>query len=265
MVPILITTLGRVNNQVTLANLSQSPYLAPHVALVVQHHEAAIHREKHPDATIYVLPKGINNLGPTRNYILNNTGLFGSKDGKVILLDDDLDFYWRPDPDDWHLHTPGPRELEQMFEEIEAALDDYAHVGVSGREGNNRILYYATESTRYMRVLAYNTQLIPEDIPIGRIHGMSDFDLNLCLLRAGLPSKVFYRWAQGHKSTQTPGGCSITRNHQTHSDEIDQMLVWHDGFVRARIKENKTGGEFGKRRELTIYWKKALASSGAGE
>ena len=261
MPPILITTLGRVNNQVTLTNLSKSPYLAPHVALVVQAHEEAIHREKHPDATIYVLPSWIDNLGPTRNYILNNTGKFGSTDGKVILLDDDLDFYWRPDPNDWHLKDPGPRELEQMFEEIDAALDEYAHVGLSGREGNNRITEYFTENTRYMRVLAYNTQLIDSEIPIGRIDGMSDFDLNLCLLRAGEKSKVFYRWAQGHKSTQTPGGCSLTRNHDTHSAEIDKMLEWHAGFCKDRVKENKTGGEFGKRRELTFYWKKAYESS----
>ena len=261
MTPILITTLGRENAQTTLVNLSASPALRERLWLVVQDHEYDLHRKIYPDMDIYALPSHIRNLGATRHFLLNNTEEFGSTDGKIILLDDDMDFYWRPDEKDWHLKTPGPAELDQMFAEVDEALNEFAHVGISGREGNNRQEEYFVFNTRYMRFLAYNTSLFPEDLPIGRIDGMSDFDLNLSLLRAGWPSLVFYRWAQGHKSTQTPGGCSLTRTHDTHSEEIDKMLEWHAGFVRDRIKKNKTGGEFGQRRELTIYWKKAFESS----
>jgi hypothetical protein len=224
--------------------------------LLVQHHEYAAHAAKYPYITVRALPHQIDNLGPTRDYIAKNWMLY-SDDGKIILLDDDLEFYLRADPKDWRLTTPTPAQLTRMFDEIEHALDTYLHVGVSGREGNNRIPEYGVESTRYMRLLAYNYGLWPDGIEPGRINGMSDFDTNLQLLRAGFPSYVFYRYAQGQKGTQTAGGCSLNRTHDTHNGEIENMLIWHKGFCKDRLKENKTGGDFGTRRELTMYWKKA--------
>lgn len=255
---LFITTLGRLNNQITLKNIKTAADMAGYrVALVVQDHELADHQARYEDTEVIGLPPHIDNLRATREFMFDNYG-----DQKMVLLDDDMEFYRRADPDDWRLTTPTTEELAQMLLEVDKSLDVYCHVGISGREGNNRVPEYYTENTRYMRFLAYNN--VPADVR-PRVDGMSDFDVNLQLLRRGLPSKVFFRYAQGHKGTQTPGGCSLTRNHETHEAECAKMQELHGSLVRPRQKENKTGGDFGTRTELTIYWKKAYQSSNAGK
>lgn len=252
---LFITTLGRVESQRTLKNLS--PTLRERTSLVVQEHEFSQYSARWQDSvrSVIGLPPEIRTLGPTRRMMHE----MARRDGLpyYCLLDDDLDFYIRRDPTDWRLSTPTDEELEGMFDQVEVKLQQgYMHVGVSGREGNNRVMDYGVECTRYMRLLAYRTDM-PDECIAGRVDGMSDFDLNLQLLRRGLPSYVFYRYAQGQPGTQSPGGCSLNRNLESHEREIDKMVAWHAPHVRKRWKENKTGGEFGSRPEVTISWKRA--------
>lgn len=249
---IYITTLGRVRAQKTLMNLPET--LRREVVLVVQEHEYVAHRDKWIGqvAEVRALSPDIRTLGPTRRAVHG-----WREDSKIVLLDDDLDFYVRAAPRDWHLLTPSASQVLDMFGEINSSLDRYAHVGVGGREGHNRVEEDTAECTRYMRVLGYRTDVAPE-VEHGRVDGMSDFDVNMQLLRLGYPSLVLYFWGQGQSGTQTPGGCAINRTHDTHNSEIAKMLAWHGEHVRARQKVNKTGGEFGTRQELTLYWKRAF-------
>lgn len=253
---IFITTLGRLNDQKTLRNLS--PNLRKKTMLVVQEHEYEAHLSKYgSQVRVMCLHPEINNLGPTRRFMHEYAQTHNL--GSYILLDDDLDFYVRLDPDDWHLTTPDHKNMDRIFAEVQQKLDEgYMHVGVSGREGNNRIAEYGVETTRYMRLLGYRTDT-PAGVEFGRIDGMSDFDVNVQLLRAGCASYVFFRYAQGQSGTQTPGGCELTRTHETHEREVDFMVAQHAPHVKKRMKKNKGGGAFGTRPEVTIYWKKALA------
>lgn len=250
---LLITTLGRPDRQTTLVSLPRA--VLPHTHLVVQHHEWGEYERLWGSACAGVLPlpSEIVNLGATRQYIAEQCS-----DEKIVLLDDDLSFYVRPRRGDWHLRQPTEAQLLEMFQEIEFKLDDYAHVGVSGREGNNREEKYGVECSRYMRLLAYNYKLWPDGIQCDRVNGMSDFDTALQLLRAGRPSYVFFRYAQGQPATQTPGGCALNRTIETHTAEVERMLQLHPGLVSRREKKNKGGGDFGTRPELTIEWKRAL-------
>lgn len=250
-----ITTLNRVGNQVTLKQV-------PWATLVVQAHEANAYRDAYPDTEIFVLPPEIRTLGPTRKYMLDVVApSFG---GQIVLLDDDLTISYRNDPADYHIKVATPEQVASLFEWVKNHLASYAHVSVSGREGQNNMspedsapLY----NCRYMRFLAYNTLLFPEGIEVGRVDGMSDFDLNLQLLKAGKPSIMATRWAQGHKGTQTPGGCSEQRTLEAHSAEVDKMVEWHSPFVKSYFKNDKGAGEFGKRKEVRVQWKKAYESS----
>ena len=256
---IAITTLGRVWDQRTLYNLPTA--IADDTKIIVQQHEYEDHLEKYGDVCggVVALPPEINNLGGTRRWLFEYARDSGYD--AVIMLDDDLDFYWRQDPAEWQLTTPSPGQLTRMFVEvIDKLAEGYMHVGVSGREGNNREREYGVENVRYMRFLAYRTDM-PSVIEHGRINGMSDFDVNLQLLKSGFRSYVFYRYAQGQRGTQTPGGCAINRTKDTHTEEINFMVREHAGFVIKRTKNNKTGGEFGTRLELTIHWKLAFEES----
>jgi len=180
---------------------------------------------------------------------------------KLIMLDDDLEFYRRKQPGHWALRVTLENELRVLLERIGKALDTYAHVGVSGREGNNRMPEPHVENTRYMRLLAYRTEeYLACTHPL--VNFVEDFDANLQMLRKGMPSLVITDWAQGQKGTQTPGGCSLARTHARQEESVKALAARHPGFVRLREKHNKSGGEFGHRTESTIYWKKAFESAG---
>lgn len=250
-----VTTLNRVGNQITLRQV-------PWATLVVQAHEFDAYTKAYPGFRIFALPPEIRTLGPTRRWCLEN---LADQDGKIILLDDDLTISYRNTLGDYHLKVATPEQVRECFSNVDGLLDDYAHVSVSGREGQNRMS--PEESLplfngRYMRFLAYNVHLFPPEIvmsQIGRVDGMSDFDLNLQLLKAGRSSAMLTRWAQGHKGTQTPGGCSDQRTLEAHEAEVDFMVKEHAPFVRKKWKDDK--GPFGKRPEVMIQWKKAYESS----
>ena len=74
------------------------------------------------------------------------------------------------------------RGVPCLFGLLDKWLDEYAHCGISAREGNNRVEDLAVENTRYMRVLAYNLDMM-KDIEFGRTEVMEDFDVALQLLK----------------------------------------------------------------------------------
>ena len=179
---------------------------------------------------------------------------------KFIMLDDDLRFYRRKVEGQFNLRYIKPEEMLVLIRRITNHLDTFAHVGVSAREGNNRLETPAVFNTRYMRVLAYRREeyLACEH---GRINYMEDFDVALQLLRRGHQSLVISDWAQGQKGTQAPGGCALHRTNERHEEAVRNLEELHRGYVKLRQKNNKTGGEFGSRLEATIYWQKAYQSS----
>jgi len=250
---LLLTTLGRPHEQRTLKNLMEENWDL--VTLVVQEHEAEYMRWAWPDLDIYVLPGEVRTLGATRAHLLHNTRKrFGHK---ICLLDDDLTWYYRPDPERANLRYPGsPDIVRKMFTDLAEVLDDYAHASISAREGNGHIKEDYQVNVRYMRCLAYNTDMVPAEV-VPRVDGMSDFDVALQLLRRGLHSFVFYKYSQGQPGTQTKGGMEAQRNQETHAEEVREMCRLHPGYIKQKMKFNKTGGEFGTRLEAVISWKEA--------
>lgn len=252
---IYLTTRGRVRDQKTLMRLPAD--IRQRVVMVVQDRDWLEHWQewRAEVAEVRALPKWVTRLGPTRKVVYE-----WREEKKITLLDDDLEFYIRQDPDDWHLTSPGYRDMHDMFELVDCALDRYMHVSISGREGNNRVEEYSVENVRYMRWLSYRTDH-PSHVRHGRIDGCGDFDVNLQLLRSGHPSLVFYRFAQGQPGTQMPGGCSLDRTMIRHEREVDWMCIEHAPFVKKVQKRNVSGGEFGTRPEVQVAWKDAYLSS----
>jgi hypothetical protein len=183
---------------------------------------------------------------------------------KFVMLDDDLGFLIRRDQEDltkFQLRGPTKGEVRKMFRDVFAALeDDVGMVGVSGREGNNRVHERYVMNTRIIRFLGFQTEVF-NAMEHGRVKVMEDFDITLQMLRQGYQNLCFYVYAQGQAQTQAPGGCSDYRTHENHEASATMLAELHPGFVRLRDKKNKSGGEFGTRKEVTISWKKAYASS----
>jgi hypothetical protein len=168
------------------------------VVLVIDDDEEHLYEGKY-DCKFMVIPSTIKGISGKRQYIHENTS-----DPKIVMLDDDLRFYIRKSPTDWHLRYMEADEYPALFGLLDKWLDDYAHVGVSGREGNNRVEHLSVENTRYMRVLGYNLDMF-DGIELARTKVMEDFDINLQLLRQGKASKISYYYAQGQKSSNASG------------------------------------------------------------
>lgn len=184
------------------------------------------------------------------------------KSDRFLMLDDDLKFYRRISPTDWHLRYPCDigASIADMLKLVETKLNKYVHCSISAREGNNRLPYEGVECSRPLRALAYRKQHFLE-LTHGRVKIMEDFDVTLQLLRKGYKNHVIASWAQGQLQTQMAGGCSDYRTKQLHNENVELFAKLHAPFVKLRTKKNKTGGDFGERTEATIYWQRAYESA----
>ena len=181
-----------------------------------------------------------------------------------FMFDDDLQWFTRKSWQETGLKKADVVDIKNMLtvaEQTLYCLDSVACVGISARQGNN------TKGTGDVQLLEPNTRIIRafmfKTAPFlqmihGRVPFMEDFDVLLQLLENGWENRNLYFWAQDQRSTQAEGGCSLTRTHANHEASAVHLKELHPDVVSLRQKENKTGGEFGKRTEVTIQWKRAL-------
>lgn len=202
----------------------------------------------------------INDIAGKRKWIAENL----VTDNSFIMLDDDLKWSRRASLDTTNLVQADALDLATLFSVLEEQLEHYAHVSVSAREGNNRLGVadpeWGREVCRMMRVLGYQTEEYLR-CEHERVKVMEDFDITLQMLSRGLPNWVSSYYAQDQPSTQGAGGCSSWRTKELHEQAAYKLAELWPGVVTTRQKENKTGGDFGRRTEVTIQWKKCYENS----
>lgn len=217
---------------------------------------------------IWIIPDGcVNGIATTRQWIVQKA--LEELEEKVFMIDDDLHFIVRgkmEDPtDDVHLRPCDEEDFLEMVRWVSDTLDSRAHCAISMREGNNRVEgFYATqEATRGIRAVGYDLRVLQEHEVMFRdeVEGREDLDMTLQLLRLGYPNVVTYHWAQGQRTADAAGGLHGTRDGEQLDSTAVRLSELHPTFVKLRKKINKTGGMAGERTEVTIYWKKALASA----
>ena len=249
---IYIPTRGRPRNQVTLEYFPKSLAQDEIVILAIDEDEQDQY-DKYDYVSKLVVPSSIKGISAKRKYIVENT-----EDPRIVMLDDDLRFYIRKSPIDWHLRYLDSDEYYALFGLLEHWMErGYAHVGVSAREGNNRVKDLSVENTRYMRVLGYNREVFPSDIEWGRTQVMEDFDIALQLLRKGKACKVSYYYAQGQKSSNAEGGCSEWRTIDVHNAGAERLKELHPTCVKVVEKQTKTAWNGLPRKDVIVGWKKA--------
>lgn len=256
---IIIPSYKRPNEQITLSRLPIN--ITKQIYLLIREEGYAKYK-KHEDQVkrIIFTPSYVKNYGQTVHYILKKYA-----GEKIIILDDDVTFYIRKsiNPNNWHLRYMENEEYQPMFDMIETCLNDYTHVGISAREGNNRRKFHFENNTRYMRVLAYNLEMF-EGVDIERYLNMEtfvDFDINLQLLKLGMPSIVSFYYAQGHVSSNARGGCSATRTLEKHGQCAKMLKDYHPDFVKLVEKQTKTAWRGHPRTDVVISWKRAFESA----
>lgn len=262
MIPVYIPSLGRTKaTEIQAGPLCQLIHGACYVVPVdqVDEYTDAI-LPLYPNCTVVGCPEV--GIAATRHWI----GQYARavEQDKFLMLDDDIRFLIRKSPEVWNLREAEPEEVTQMLGLVEKLLGKYGHVGISAREGQAHMglgdLESVSENTRTLRALAYRTDDFLS-VEHGRVQVMEDFDVNLQLLRKGIPNANTVYFAQGQKMTNAPGGCSTYREHAVQEASAHKLAELHEGFVKTRQKANKTDKEgFGTRTEVTIQWKKAFAS-----
>jgi len=248
---IYIHTAGRPDKQITLKSFSSD--LVKRTRLVVQDAEKDRYL-KLPN--VVVLPGDIDRLSPTRQWILEN-----AETDKFVMMDDDLTFAHRRPYTGTKLYKADIENVETMFTELEYLLETYIHVGISAREGNNRVQSNLKENTRMMRLLGYNK---PEVLKTGarfdRIDTKQDFDMTLQLLRKGHKNAVLYSFAHNQPGSNNTGGCSVYRDPEMMDRCSRELANLHPEFVKVVEKQTKTSWGGGIRTDVRIAWKKAYES-----
>ncbi len=248
---IYIHTAGRPDKQITLKSFPAS--LVKRTRLVVQDAEKD-HYLKLPN--VVVLPGDIDRLSPTRQWILEN-----AESDKFVMMDDDLTFAHRGPYTGTKLYKANTENVETMFTELEYLLENYIHVGISAREGNNRVQSNLKENTRMMRLLGYNK---PEVLKTGarfdRIDTKQDFDMTLQLLRKGHKNAVLYSFTHNQPGSNNTGGCSVYRDPEMMDRCSHELAALHPDFVKVVEKQTKTSWGGGIRTDVRIAWKKAYES-----
>lgn len=251
---IFIPTYGRHDKQHTYNHLPKK--LQERTTLVVQKREAHLYKDF---PNVYVLPPKIQTITPTREHIAK---VIMGKEGKFVMLDDDLRFDFRRMDERGKFYVATERQVIDLFKTIEKKLDKYAHVGVLSREGGNRVLESSRECTRMMRVLAYRADILwRENIKFDRLPLQEDFDVTLQLLRKGFKNLVLCEWVNGQGTSGAKGGCSHFRTIDLHNENVQRLAALHPGFVSVVEKETKGAWGGNRRLDVVVQWKKAYESS----
>lgn len=249
----VINTLGRVNKQITWNNLPKP--IQERTYLSVQKHEFYEYPQGY---NIIQLPEAIKNLPDTRQWLIDNI-----QTRYLVIMDDDLSFFTRKDADPRKLYKVTEDDTLLMFAAMHNALKfGYAMVGISAREGNNRVEEAQVECTRSMRIFGLDLHVLREvGARFDRTKTKEDMDMTLQLLRAGKPNLVFYQWANDHVSSNAPGGCALYRTLELMEKDANTLAALHPGFVRVVKKQTKTSWNGMERTDVVVQWKKAFASS----
>jgi len=268
---IIIPTKSRVDiqftaNQLIMANI-------PHkykCYMVIPRSEEAEYVKRYGDNFQIVLIdcEGINNV---RQYIIEHCTV---EDNKILMMDDDLRFFERPDIDDVSLYQATKEQIVEMIWWIENQLETFAHCSIAARTQNFQLTsrMQRAESFELEVVRPYRIYGFRKDIVLGekldfhaglQINTMDDFHMTLNLLELGYPNIVSCRWAHDQCTSNSRGGCSTYRDLELLKTCALNLKEKHSQVVTIVEKETKSswGGTPDKpitRTDVRIQWQKAL-------
>jgi hypothetical protein len=212
--------------------------------------------------SIAYVPDAYDGISHTRKWILTELAAhYGER--FVLMLDDDMDFCYRPNMSDPALETIKDLELfETMFKQLEQWLElGFVHIGIAARQGSNHFLGPESyrDVARMMNAYAYDTHALKElNVELGRIPVMEDFDLTLQLLRKGYPNRVSYNFVWNQRGSGAEGGCSSYRTSELQMKSAQLLKEYHPEYVTL---VTKTAGsvwkDFEEREDVIVQWAKA--------
>lgn len=273
IVQVYVPTRGRVglSTQVTLREFLELSQHRP--ILVCPPEEVARHRQYHPR----VLACGKEGIGPTRQWILET-----SRADVVVMADDDMYFFYRPDIHSVKLERPAA--IDPILELIRGLVaDGYVHGGVGARQGNNTKDLTTARKGIVWHPPAGRDECIMENDRVNNFHFlhretvlkagarfdalpvMEDFHFTLSMLKAGWPNAVLHSWVWNQRGSGAVGGCSTYRTATVQAEGAEGLKAAFPEFVRVVEKESKDTSpawkDFKVRKDVVVQWERAYKSS----
>lgn len=273
---ICIPSAGRASRQITLRNLRRFKMLERTVLCVPEDQKRRYDVELGTQVIVEPVPARCAGIAATREWILTTMApKFRAR--RVLMVDDDMDFCYRPKMDEPKLLIVETKErMDAMIELLERWMNEgFVHVGVSARQGNNNKYYderkvyglhQYRDATRMMNMYAYDVDALKKlRVKFGRVPVMEDFDLTLQLLRMGKPNRVLFEYCWNQRDSGATGGCSTYRTPEMQAAAARELARLHPEFVKVVTKQSKSTSSSWKgmkeRVDVTVYWRKALDSA----
>jgi hypothetical protein len=212
------------------------------------------------NVSIEYVPTTHDGIARTREWML--TELAEKRQVRhILMLDDDMDFCYRPDMSSPSLETiKEHNRFEMIFEILELWLkSNFVHVGLGARQGSHTVTEPYRDVARMMNAYAYDTVALKEiGVELGRLPVMEDFDLTLQLLRKGYPNRVSYQYVWNQRGSGAEGGCSSYRTMEMQTEAANKLYELHPDYVTVVTKKaGSVWKEFEEREDVMIRWKDA--------
>jgi hypothetical protein len=180
-----------------------------------------------------------------------------------FMLDDDFLFHRRASEEVTNLVPQSPEDFDEMMEYWEKLLNFYPMTGVCFRAGNH--IFGPAKKTdielncRIHGAMGFKTEFY-NSVPDQNTPFLEDFAVVLWGLTNGYENAKLMYWTYNQTMTGEEGGCSTTRNHESHEAACRRLQELYPQYVSLIPKQNITGGEFGNRMEVRVRWKEAYAA-----
>lgn len=223
--------------------------------------EAVFYLKNFRGATITSVQEKLTpNIAAKRAWIFENT-----PHEKIMMLDDDLNFFVRANPKTLQLSKAEPWQMISVFEIMEAMLDQFAHGGISQRYMNQNFPEPWRYTCKVTHACAYRVSAVRKHCQLGRVKMFEDLDYTLQLFYAGLDNAVL-NWAATNDPLgfNAPGGESEKRKVSDIDKGADIMAKLHPGIVRIVERTDAKADEQGHKR-IVVAWAKALAQGRQNE
>ena len=249
---IYIPTYNRIDAQVTLERIPLSAGAADGRVVLVATRKEAKKLERKWEVPVLVQPEDVTNIAQKRAWIIEQC-----RYERMIMLDDDLRFCFRPTFDEPKLITvpPDHKGACREWTNIEAALEKYAHVGMGARMGAQAKKFKWQFNTRMMYVLGYQTRII-QKCNLGSIRTREDMDYTLQLLQKGYRNLVNYKLLVDQTYAKA-GGMTEERTIERSNKDALRLAKRYPGLVRTVEKEYTHSIP---RMEVVVAWRKAFES-----
>jgi hypothetical protein len=237
---IIIPTVGRMHNQVTLKNLPG--FLLDITTLVVQPHEETLAKKLHNN--VLVLPKEIQTLSPTKEWISKRF-----KNKTYFILDDDLEFFVKDYDKSKVIQV---RDFFNLIEEIDLFEVEGIYWGGLNPSPNVSLSYSDPKGWIHNFRVMTNMWVVGPKIPQidwNRVVCAQDYDIALQLLSKGYENRVSTKYFV--RNVGEKGGCNLYRTNELRLESYKKLRSFFPDLVRVRERNDRP--------YVDIYWKKALS------